>query len=371
MSEFQPYDAATHPEVKLVDDYNNIVDHAFEKTADYIIRKKDDDFQIIYGSSSNQAGKIYDSDSDFETLFQDLLDNIGYAQVIEFKGNLLTGFPFPTGYVDISTGFTIPSTADGLEIRFAEIPLFYVPLARGWIFRAAANVPLFTVNGKTKFHGLRAVNNAATHFSYGVLANQAVKIEKSLIRTCDIGVDLKAQYSEVIDSSFSGNTTAILKENNHQHLFFNRMFANDYGIDFRKAGFDIVEGNFIQGGTYGLKVDTLDSTMCYVCVTGGKIHDCNVGAYINDADAKFSIVGTKMEHLDNYHVQVVNSTYAMLMSLPLEVSDEVAIRTEGGKIMLMGICCEVIGIGSSYSTIGAPTVIQRGCYSSDGLLEAL
>jgi len=351
--------------------FAQLLDHALDKSADYHIRKKDTVFQILHGSGSNQAGKVYDQNTDFESLFQDFLDSIGYAQVVRFKGNIITpGFP-PTGHITVSTGFTIPSTADGLELYFPEtFGLGYVPLEKGWIFKAQANVPLFTVDGKTKFHGLRAVKGTS-QFSYGVLGNTAVKVENSIFRQVDTAIDLKGDYSDAILNRCNACTTAILKEGSYQHLFFNRMFSNTYGMDIREAGFDTIEGNYIQGGTYGLKIDTLDSSMCYVVVVGGKIHDCDVGVYINDADAKFSIVGTKMEHHDTYHVQVVNSTYAMLMGLPLEVDDEVAIRTEGGKTILSGICCEIIGTGSSYSTSGSPTVIQRGCYSSDGLLEAL
>jgi parallel beta-helix repeat protein len=58
MSDFQPFNAATHPIVKLEDDYNNILKEAFEKTASYIVRKNGSYYEAIQGGGSMGAGTI-------------------------------------------------------------------------------------------------------------------------------------------------------------------------------------------------------------------------------------------------------------------------------------------------------------------------
>jgi len=77
MADFQKYDPATHPEVKLIDDYNSIVDHAFEKACSYIVRKKNSDFEAIYGTGSDKAGKILGSpDPDPTLAIQAIIDDM-------------------------------------------------------------------------------------------------------------------------------------------------------------------------------------------------------------------------------------------------------------------------------------------------------
>lgn len=58
MTDFQKYDASTHPEVKLIDDYNSIVDHGLENPYAFIIRKNGSNFEAVYGGGSDQAGKL-------------------------------------------------------------------------------------------------------------------------------------------------------------------------------------------------------------------------------------------------------------------------------------------------------------------------
>jgi len=62
MVDFTKYDASTHPTIKAVDDYNSIVDHAFEKLASFIVFKRTisavDYYYAQYGSGADQAGKI-------------------------------------------------------------------------------------------------------------------------------------------------------------------------------------------------------------------------------------------------------------------------------------------------------------------------
>jgi parallel beta-helix repeat protein len=58
MTDFQAYNATSHSIIRLVDDYNNILDHAFEKTAKFIIRKNGSYYEAIQGGASSAAGTI-------------------------------------------------------------------------------------------------------------------------------------------------------------------------------------------------------------------------------------------------------------------------------------------------------------------------
>ncbi len=58
MPEFTSYHATSHPIIKKVDDYNNILDHAFEKSVSYIVRKNSfGNTEVLSGSGQN-AGKL-------------------------------------------------------------------------------------------------------------------------------------------------------------------------------------------------------------------------------------------------------------------------------------------------------------------------
>jgi len=54
MVEFTAYHAVTHPLVKVIDDWNSLLDHGLEKAASYVIRKNGATYEAINGST----GKI-------------------------------------------------------------------------------------------------------------------------------------------------------------------------------------------------------------------------------------------------------------------------------------------------------------------------
>lgn len=68
MSEFEKYDATTHPVITKVGDYNNIIKHAFERGASFIARKNGANYELIYGHAENQAGKIVTAATDTDAL---------------------------------------------------------------------------------------------------------------------------------------------------------------------------------------------------------------------------------------------------------------------------------------------------------------
>jgi parallel beta-helix repeat protein len=59
MVDFTTWSSSTHPVVRLENDYNNILDHAFEKTAVFIIRKNGSVYEALVGGTSSLAGTIF------------------------------------------------------------------------------------------------------------------------------------------------------------------------------------------------------------------------------------------------------------------------------------------------------------------------
>lgn len=92
MTDFQKYDASTHPEIKVEDDYNSMVDHAFEKPIDFLIRQNGSNFEAIYGSGSNKAGKKGVENASIKTVFEWVRDTgmtsgRTWKEKVAIKGN--------------------------------------------------------------------------------------------------------------------------------------------------------------------------------------------------------------------------------------------------------------------------------------------
>lgn len=66
MTEFQSWHGATHPIVKLADDWNSLLDHGLVKAASYIIRKNGTLTEAINGDT----GKIFSTGADAATVIQ-------------------------------------------------------------------------------------------------------------------------------------------------------------------------------------------------------------------------------------------------------------------------------------------------------------
>jgi parallel beta-helix repeat protein len=58
MTDFQAFNATSYQIIRLEDDYNNILHHAFEKTAKYVVRKNSSYYEAIQGGTSSGAGTI-------------------------------------------------------------------------------------------------------------------------------------------------------------------------------------------------------------------------------------------------------------------------------------------------------------------------
>lgn len=72
MSEFTAYNAATHPIIKLTEDWNELLDHGLVKPATYIVRVNGTDYEAIDGNT----GKIFTSGANAATVIQATLNQI-------------------------------------------------------------------------------------------------------------------------------------------------------------------------------------------------------------------------------------------------------------------------------------------------------
>jgi len=126
MVDFAKYNATTHPIVKLDDDWNNAVDHAFEKPYQFTLRKKSTLWEAIYGDAADQAGKVYDRNADMVTLLNDVMVN-GLTAGRTAKEHVLV-----KGVGDVNSSILLPDYCSldvrgGLKITTAAISLFDSP----------------------------------------------------------------------------------------------------------------------------------------------------------------------------------------------------------------------------------------------------
>lgn len=78
MVEFQAYNSSSHPTIKKIDDYNSIIDHAFEKPEKFLIRLNGSNYEVIHGKGNNQAGKILGTPStNLAAQIQNAFTNLG------------------------------------------------------------------------------------------------------------------------------------------------------------------------------------------------------------------------------------------------------------------------------------------------------
>lgn len=77
MTDFQAYSNATHPIVRLEDDWNNLLAHALDKGNAHILRQNGSVYEAINGAT----GKIDYEDTDPLTAFQGALDDGGVIKV--------------------------------------------------------------------------------------------------------------------------------------------------------------------------------------------------------------------------------------------------------------------------------------------------
>jgi len=190
MTDFELYDAATHPEVKLVDDYNNIVDHALRKPHQFMVYKNPDTgkYEAQYGSGADQAGKIFGTpNADLQTVIQDVLDNG------------LTAGRTSKEKVVIKTVGSITSAID--------IPSYTQLEIQGKLTRTTATEYLLDIDGKSNvdiLHGVLDGNNLKTHLCR---VNNSVDVLFAFCKLQNVGFQVPFTYGSGILCDSATNVT--------------------------------------------------------------------------------------------------------------------------------------------------------------------
>lgn len=362
------------PPIWTRDDVTSLLDHAFEKQSDYILRKKGNNFEAIYGSGSDQAGKIYSSDADAEVLIQSVFDNLANGESVFFKnaeypitsGLTLGGVAgnkrgcsliFEGGFDEYTTYGARLTTTQDIDLLTFESNATYCKVLNG-AFKGIAS--------GTKY----LVNNLGARNYFG----------RCTFRAHGTGIKLGGAVNYLVNSKFYDQYgIGVEKASSEQQLYGNRVIstqANAVGIKVTDASYgDIIGANYTRmtgSGAIGVEIDAADK---WIVMQGGKYHDSDVNIKITNAKI-ITLQSLVVEGSLSYEVQVVTaSEWCALMGIDvhIEQDNDVGFRVEGGEVLLSGCAVSLVGspIGTkSYETTGG-TVHQRGCYSYDGLLEVL
>lgn len=317
-------------------------------------------------------------DSDAETALQALFNTVATGERIFIKNF----------EISLTTGLTIPSFASGIQV-FGE---------RTWACADIQTFPRFKTTQQIDLLTIQAVNVLIKYFDFEtgmghtesaiVMNAMDIKVEECTFHQNGIGVKANYPRNDVLRCYFMDCEIGVEMNNVLQMISWNRMYpalATGIGIKVTKAhilsevSFNLIHGSG-SGGGYGIQyVPTASSNLRIV---GGLIEDVYYGIFANESSttSRIFIKGTTFSQSDifsygTYDIQIQNMTFASIQGTTHNLLNADAIRLDGSdqKTALMGICVERQsgGSGDSYSSTESPTVIERGCYSFDGLLEAL
>lgn len=318
--------------------------YSFSVLEDYIIFKN----HSIYYARNGSTGELECSSSDFVTTIQWTHDQLTNGGTIGVK-NL--------GNVVVETKITLSN--NDIEIEFEKGSVFRPNIDGMTLFE-------ITTDGVI-IEGLYTRSYGARRFNPVIKAEGSFIMLYSSTSSATLGVDLSGQDSKLLFNTFSSCNTAILKNNTKQDIIGNHLDGCTTGIWVRQADFDLLEANFINGGTTGLKLEDMGQSK-YVAVVGGKIMDASTNVLCNDTGATLSITGTRLEDAPNYNLRVVDGL-ALANGLNMKcLSSGTAIMLEGGTLDLIGVI--VSGAGTSFNQTGG-VIHSDACYSFDGLLENL
>lgn len=289
MTEFAKYNASTHPTIKKENDYNNILDHAFEKLYAYGIRKNGSNFEAINGSGADNAGKIDSGHAltNFATLLNHLFTTHSPGAVIFGEGDfLLAG-----DYLRPSDNVFLCGRGKKTKIYTTENRnLFYIDgktdVELAYLYLLGTNNPAHTSNV-----GIAATGNAIRpkvhhciieQMGYdGILFNGALGGDAShnhVIDCKDDGINFgggvptylcKAIGNYVHGSASSGihisdaNIQSIVEGNTIED-------CGDAGVDFYNSSHNMVQGNIIKNCDYGIR--TASGVCSYNQIIANKIY---------------------------------------------------------------------------------------------------
>lgn len=279
MTEFTAYNAGTHPIIKAEDDYNNILDHAFEKSANYVIRYDGTNVEAVDCSTGKIA--YTHAGTDIADVLQDCVDAVSNSGaeggIIRIKKS-----PSPTGYtipgrytvnydytwtvqVTVPEGISIigeniiikHTTLDNYALKYYVIgsggdPYYqkqYVQVIEGMFFVGLdtnASSGAIYVDGTHQITLIRQI--MTTELKYGIKLEGAcyrVKVSDCMLEGTSIASSIGIQV--LVDGGAYPNASKICD---------NDISGFDTGIDFNGSyGFPITN-NYLETNTIAIDNQT-------------------------------------------------------------------------------------------------------------------
>lgn len=364
------------------EDWNAIVDHAFEKLATYIVRKSGSNFEAIHGKAADQAGKLLYSGLDAEAdVLQPLFDDLTDGDLVYLKAN---DYPITNGLT-----FALPPLKRSITLYFEGGGL-NTAVATGARFTTTNDITLITVPSLVSC--LRIINGSFKGItSGGTLPLVDNGGNDNIFKRCMFlygGTGLKTTGSRVklLYSQFKGQESyGVQKSGRECDIIHNRITALKAGatyLSITDAKMDLIYQNLIRNSTGELNQTGIDLNIPSdgdVHIFGGVVADCKTNIKVSDALGEVTLDNIRIANNGtDYGIDVVNGNIAVnikgvWIELEKDGDNSTGIRQQDGTVRLFGdYVTRLPGVtdGQSWSKI-AGTTIQRGCYSFDGLLEAL
>ena len=217
MTDYTAWHPTNHPEVDEVD-YNQILDHGFEKTASYVIRKNGGTYEALDGST----GKIVSSSTDAATVFN----------VVSALGGLIT----------VKCELAITST---INIPTGTYVKGLGQMGNGKI-SCASDINMITLSAQ--YSGLRDIQISNSHATY---THNAIVVDDSSSQIFSLDLQNIFIYKNSVAPTAGGNAI-LIQSTDPAHGITHNYFCNIkvVGNFYSTLYFSTVTGGWITGNTF-------------------------------------------------------------------------------------------------------------------------
>lgn len=267
MSDFQAFHGVTHPIVRLVDDWNQLLDHGLEKTPNYIIRKNGALYEAIDGST----GKIFLSNGLATTVINGAIGNLTAGrtspETIQVKGDITI-----TGAIEVP-GYTVLDLR-GCKLALAAASNDNMIEATGTSFVIKGGILDGVKASQASGNGIRVLGDSQRFWiGYGM----------KIINAKDNGIHIEGTLGHLVGV---GTISGIDVEDSGGHGFYSGPYSGDHifsslnaggntgnGIGLSASGSNVITGCEIwNNGGNGIDIYSSDDN----AVTGCR-GDQNIG----------------------------------------------------------------------------------------------
>ena len=288
MTEFTAYSATLHPVVKLEEDYNNILDHAFFKNNGYLARPNGSNYELINGSTGKKVSAATSTDAAVTLTAGLVLGSVFVADGTYNMQSTLSLTSLHHLYAESRKAIlkAPAGCADGFTVEGTEKPMiFFKSGSTGYDF----GVHGFTID--TNF-----ANHAVADLSPICLFSDH---QRAVIENCYIkaftGTNIAGLYDrlgtfDTIQNNYIENGTGASAEGIYTFLTSKSLFFNNTIDTMGREGFyisDATDGTgttgynrFIGNHVYNVAAEAFDIRSLYNIIEDNEIVDCVDGIYL-------------------------------------------------------------------------------------------